>query len=87
MRKYLIQYVMLRVNVKSEAAEIAARVDVMVVVGDRKSANTQHLAEICRQNCSRVLQIESADELSAGRFCRLPCCRAYGRCIHTRGHH
>ena len=33
---------------QSEAAEIASRVDVMVVVGDRKSANTKHLTEICR---------------------------------------
>lgn len=53
---------------QTEAADIAAKVDVMVVVGDRKSANTQHLAEICRQNCSRVLQIEGADELSAADF-------------------
>ena len=35
---------------QNEAAEIAAQVDVMVVVGDRKSANTKHLVEICRQN-------------------------------------
>ena len=58
---------------QAEAAEIAARADAMVVVGDRRSANTQHLAEICRQNCSRVLQIESADELSAAEFtgCRV----------------
>ena len=48
---------------QSEAAEIAARVDVMVVVGDRKSANTRHLTEICRERCSKVLQIEAADEL------------------------
>lgn len=46
-----------------EAAEIAAKVDVMVVVGDRKSANTKHLTEICREKCPRVYQIESADEL------------------------
>lgn len=51
-----------------EAASIAAKVDVMVVVGDRKSANTKHLAEICRQSCSRVLQIEDGDELSPGMF-------------------
>ena len=45
----------------------------MVVVGDRKSANTKHLAEICRQNCSHVLSIEGADELSATDFagCRV----------------
>ena len=58
---------------QNEAAEIAAKVDVMVVVGDRKSANTKHLAEICRQNCSHVLSIEGADELSTTDFagCRV----------------
>ena len=60
---------------QNEAAEIAAQVDVMVVVGDRKSANTKHLAEICRQNCSHVLSIEGADELSAADFAD---CRAAG---------
>ena len=53
---------------QTEAAQIAAKVDVMVVVGDRKSANTKHLTEICMQSCSRVLQIEAADELSADDF-------------------
>ena len=53
---------------QSEAAEIAAKVDVMVVVGDRKSANTKHLTEICKKRCPRVLQIETADELSPDFF-------------------
>ena len=48
---------------QSEAASIAAQADVMVVVGDRKSANTKHLTEICRGNCRRDYQVESADEL------------------------
>jgi len=49
---------------QSEAAELAGSVDVMVVVGDRKSANTKHLTEICTERCPRVLQIEGAEELS-----------------------
>ena len=53
---------------QSEAAEIAAKADVMVVVGDRKSANTKHLTEICTKRCPRVLQIESAEELSPDFF-------------------
>lgn len=53
---------------QTEAAELAARVDVMVVVGDRKSANTRHLTEICKEACPRVLQIETADELSPDVF-------------------
>ncbi|MGM9663030.1 MAG: bifunctional 4-hydroxy-3-methylbut-2-enyl diphosphate reductase/30S ribosomal protein S1 [Oscillospiraceae bacterium] len=58
---------------QTEAAEIAAQVDVMVVVGDRKSANTRHLTEICAELCSRVLQIENADELPRGGWedCRV----------------
>ena len=48
---------------QSEAAELAARVDVMVVVGDRKSANTKHLTEISRSRCPAVYQIEGAEEL------------------------
>ena len=48
---------------QSEAAELAAMVDVMVVVGDRKSANTQHLTEICSERCPRVYQVEGASEL------------------------
>ena len=53
---------------QSEAAEIASRVDVMVVVGDRKSANTKHLTEICRELCPRVYQIEGAEELTPDLF-------------------
>jgi (E)-4-hydroxy-3-methyl-but-2-enyl pyrophosphate reductase len=53
---------------QSEAVEIASRADVMVVVGDRKSANTKHLTEICKERCPRVLQIEGADELSPDFF-------------------
>jgi len=53
---------------QSEAAQIAAEVDAMVVVGDRKSANTRHLTEICKKVCPRVIQIETADELSPDVF-------------------
>ena len=50
---------------QTDAAELAAQVDVMVVVGDRKSANTKHLTEICSERCSRVVQIERAEQLSS----------------------
>ena len=49
---------------QTEAAALAGKVDVMVVVGDPKSANTKHLTEICREHCSRVYQIEGAGELA-----------------------
>ncbi|MEA5143278.1 MAG: bifunctional 4-hydroxy-3-methylbut-2-enyl diphosphate reductase/30S ribosomal protein S1 [Oscillibacter sp.] len=53
---------------QSEAAALASQVDVMVVVGDRKSANTKHLTEICNERCPSVYQIETADELSPECF-------------------
>ncbi len=53
---------------QTEAAEIAAEVDAMVVVGDRKSANTKHLTEICSERCPAVIQIEQAGELSSDFF-------------------
>lgn len=53
---------------QSEAAALAAEVDAMVVVGDRKSANTRHLTEICKEVCPRVVQVETADELSPDVF-------------------
>ncbi len=48
---------------QAEAAELAAKADVMVVVGDCKSANTKHLTEISRMRCPTVYQIEGAEEL------------------------
>ena len=53
---------------QTEAAALAAQVDVMVVVGDRKSANTRHLTEICKEACPSVVSIETADELSPDVF-------------------
>ena len=58
---------------QSEAAEIAAKVDAMVVVGDPKSANTRHLTEICRSQCSRVFQIEHAAQLNMGELSDCKC--------------
>jgi (E)-4-hydroxy-3-methyl-but-2-enyl pyrophosphate reductase len=45
------------------AAELARQVDVMVVVGGRKSANTRHLREVCEEQGTRAFHIEGAEEL------------------------
>lgn len=45
------------------AAELARRVDAMVVIGGRNSSNTTRLAEICADACPRTYHIESASEL------------------------
>ncbi|HEY5998783.1 MAG TPA: 4-hydroxy-3-methylbut-2-enyl diphosphate reductase [bacterium] len=49
---------------QTEARELAARADVMVVIGGRNSANTRRLAEICRETGTRTVWVETADELS-----------------------
>ena len=48
---------------QDSAAELAAQVDVMIVIGGRNSSNTTRLAEICEARCGRSFHIESADEL------------------------
>ena len=48
--------------------ELAARADVMVVIGGRNSANTTRLAEIARAACPRTHHIEGDDELDPSWF-------------------
>jgi 4-hydroxy-3-methylbut-2-enyl diphosphate reductase len=50
------------------AAALAATVDVMVVVGGRKSANTRHLKEVCEEQGTIAHHIEGADELDGAWF-------------------
>ncbi|WP_296010196.1 4-hydroxy-3-methylbut-2-enyl diphosphate reductase [uncultured Adlercreutzia sp.] len=50
------------------AAELAAGVDAMVVIGGRNSSNTTRLAEVCALTCPRTFHIESADELDPTAF-------------------
>ena len=50
-------------NRQSEAEFLARQSDAMVVIGDHKSSNTRHLAELCQQHCSHVFWIEQASEL------------------------
>lgn len=58
---------------REAARELAARVDVMIVLGGRNSANTTALAEICRSEGARTLHLETTDEAKAADFagCRL----------------
>lgn len=48
---------------QESAAELAKQVDAMLVIGGHNSSNTNHLATLCRENCSRVYHIESEEEL------------------------
>ena len=48
---------------QEEAATLASSSDAMVVIGSPQSANSRHLAEICRAHCSNVQFIANASEL------------------------
>ena len=48
---------------QKEATGLSAICDAMLVVGDRSSANTRRLAEICAGRCPKVIFAETASEL------------------------
>ena len=71
---------------QSAACELAAEVDVVVVVGGRNSANTARLAQLCRAIESRTHHIESAAELEPAWFAgAAPHRRDRGRLDARRG--
>jgi 4-hydroxy-3-methylbut-2-enyl diphosphate reductase len=48
---------------QNAATDLAARVEVMIVIGGCQSNNTRELAETCRKQCGRVHQVETANDL------------------------
>jgi len=55
-------------NRQMDAVELAERVDVMVVVGSRSSANTLELKHLCQKYNARTIHVENADELNPTSF-------------------
>lgn len=53
---------------QKEAAEIASKVDAMIVVGGRHSSNTQKLFEICKKECENTYYIQTLDDLDLRLF-------------------
>jgi 4-hydroxy-3-methylbut-2-enyl diphosphate reductase len=58
---------------QEDARSLAREVDAVVVVGGKNSANTRHLAEICRELQPRTWHVETEAELEPGWFegCRV----------------
>jgi 4-hydroxy-3-methylbut-2-enyl diphosphate reductase len=48
---------------QAAAQELAHKVDLMVVIGGRESANTRHLAEVAREEGCETYHVESADDI------------------------
>lgn len=55
---------------QTEVRELAAQVDLMVVVGGRNSANTARLAQIAGEEGAATMLVESEEELDAGEIAR-----------------
>ncbi|MCM2332677.1 MAG: 4-hydroxy-3-methylbut-2-enyl diphosphate reductase [Anaeromyxobacteraceae bacterium] len=53
---------------QADARALAAEVDAVVVVGGKNSANTRHLAEICREIQPRTWHVETEEELQPAWF-------------------
>ncbi len=48
---------------QEEAQKIASQVDMMIVIGDSKSSNTQKLYEICSRVCKCTQYVQTRDDL------------------------
>ena len=53
---------------QEEAQKIASEVDMMIVIGDSKSSNTQKLYEICSRQCKHTLYVQTKDNLETDQF-------------------
>lgn len=48
---------------QKEAVELAARADVMIVIGGTHSSNTRKLYELCQSECENTYYIQTLDDL------------------------
>ncbi len=55
-------------NRQQSAINLSNKVDYMIVIGDKKSSNTNKLYEICKKNCEKTYLIESIEDLQLNIF-------------------
>jgi (E)-4-hydroxy-3-methyl-but-2-enyl pyrophosphate reductase len=55
-------------NRQDDAVELASRVELMIVVGSRTSANTMELAALCKHHNANTVHVQNADELAYDTF-------------------
>lgn len=53
---------------QKEAEKLSQEVDIMIILGDRKSSNTSKLYSICKKNCKKTFLIESISEIELNIF-------------------
>ncbi len=53
---------------QSEAKAVAAKADVMLVIGGKHSSNTQKLFEICKYECNHTYYIQTVDDIDKSWF-------------------
>ena len=53
---------------QTEARKVAQCSDVMIVIGDRHSSNTQKLFEICKNECKNTYYIQTSDEMDYAKI-------------------
>lgn len=55
-------------NRQNEATQLAEKVDKMLIIGDKKSSNTQKLYDICKNICPQSYYIETINDLELNIF-------------------
>ena len=53
---------------QTEARKIAGQSDAMIVIGDKKSSNTQKLFEICKNECENTYYIQTSDDMDYSKL-------------------
>jgi len=53
---------------QKEANTVAKEVDIMIVLGDKKSSNTSKLYSICKNSCKKTFLVESINEIDLNIF-------------------